>query len=268
MTISLRVAMVSGLGAAAAVAGTRSGQASAEWLTASTTYEAGKPVRTVVRLVMDRGWHAYWENPGEAGMKVAAKWELPPGWTAGKLEFPAPTKFVAGDLVGFGYTGTVDFPVTFTPSANASGPVTVRGGVSWLTCDDQACIPGDVKLELKLEAGPIALTDDVKAVETAAKKVPQSEPGAALVVKQTGKSLELVVTGSSLDLSRYDVFPATEAAIDPKVDVRFEKSGEAWKATVPLSEYATEPLPSLTLVLVGKGGETPQTLTWSVEKSH
>lgn len=259
--------MVSGLCAAAAVAGTRSGQASADWLTASDHYEAGKPVRTAVRLVVDSGWHAYWENPGEAGMKVSAKWELPAGWTVGKLEYPAPTRFNAGDLVGFGYAGTVDFPVTFTPPPDAKGPVTLKGAITWLTCDDQTCMPGDVKLELKLEAGPPTPTGDAKSVEAAGKSIPQPEPGAALTVKQAEKSLELSVTGP-LDLARYHVFPATESAIDPTVDIHFEKSGDGWKANVPLSEYATEPLKSLTLVFAGKKDEMPRTLTWSQEKSH
>ena len=58
---------------AVSVAAVRSGKAEADWISESATYESGKPVRTALRLVLDPGWHTYWENPGEGGMKISAK---------------------------------------------------------------------------------------------------------------------------------------------------------------------------------------------------
>ena len=88
-----------------ALAGVRSGKAEAEWRGVAAQYQAGKPLQTALRLVLDEGWHTYWENPGEGGMKISVTWKLPPGWVAGELEHPIPQHFAAGGLAGFGKNG-------------------------------------------------------------------------------------------------------------------------------------------------------------------
>lgn len=256
--------------AAASPSAVRSGQASAEWLSASSTYQPAQPLQTIVRIAVDKGWHTYWENPGEAGMKVAVEWELPPGWKAGKLEYPAPSRFIAGDLVGFGYAGTVDFPITFTAPADASGKITLHGEVSWLTCDDHACIPGKAKVELTLDAGPVASTPAAAAVAVAQTKISQRVEGASLAVKQSEKSLEFTVTTDPkkrFDPAACDVFVLTEAAVDPTAPIRFQKSGETWTAAAQVSEYASEPLQKLSLVFVLPSDQTQIELAWTMGKN-
>lgn len=85
------------------IAAVRSGKAEVDWLSVSATVAPGKPVQTALRLVVDPGWHTYWENPGEGGMGISVKWDLPAGWTAGALEHPVPQRFMTGELAGFGY---------------------------------------------------------------------------------------------------------------------------------------------------------------------
>jgi DsbC/DsbD-like thiol-disulfide interchange protein len=178
--IALTFALLSGL----ATAAVRSGKAEVDWLCASPTYQSGKPLQTAVRLVMDPGWHTYWENPGEAGMKISAKWELPDGWVAGELEHPVPLRFEVGGLVGFGYKGSVLFPVKFTPPAGFTGAAKLRGSLSWLTCDDDQCLPGKAALELTLDPGILVETPEAKLIREALAQVPQSG----------GKSLRLEVS--------------------------------------------------------------------------
>ena len=49
----------------------------------SSTCGADSQVKTGIRLVVDEGYHTYWLNPGDGGMKISVKWELPTGWSAG-----------------------------------------------------------------------------------------------------------------------------------------------------------------------------------------
>ena len=41
------------------------------------------------------------------------------------------------------------FPVTVTPPPDFEGSVKLRGKISWLTCNDEGCIPGDAEVFLE-----------------------------------------------------------------------------------------------------------------------
>jgi thiol:disulfide interchange protein DsbD len=262
---ALTFAFLCGLSAAAV----RSGKAEADWLRASSTYEPGKPVQTAVRMVLDPGWHTYWENPGEAGMEISATWELPDGWTAGDLEHPVPIRFEAGGLVGFGYKGTVLFPVKFIPPAGFTGVAKLRGKLSWLACNADQCLPGKAELEITLDSGAPAETPEAKPIREALAKVPQpGENPLRLVVLEKPDTLSLrlgIHPATPLNPEDFEVFPATPEAIDPSADIRFFQAGSAWTAEVAKSEYLTRPLETLTLVLAGKSGQPPISVNWKSE---
>ena len=248
-----------------AFAAVRSGKAEADWIGATKSYEAGKPVQTAVRLVVDAGWHTYWLNPGEGGMKISAVWELPAGWTAGELQHPLPKRFMTGELPGFGYEGTVVFPVTFTPPAGFTGPAKLKGKISWLTCSDQSCIPGNAKIELSLNAGPPAAAE-AELVAEALRKIPvPPASGVSLTVVGQPKSLRLTIVGLTDKPGDYEVFPATPQVVDSAARIEFKDDGGKWTAEVPKSEYAPKEIEELTLVLAGKASQTPLALTWKSE---
>ena len=72
--------------------------------------ESAKPGETIwagVEMKMAPGWHTYWRNGGDAGIPTSVTWTLPPGVSAGAIEWPVPEKSVtpAGDtpLYTYGY---------------------------------------------------------------------------------------------------------------------------------------------------------------------
>jgi thiol:disulfide interchange protein DsbD len=265
--MNLRIALTFAALCTLSAAAVRSGKAEADWISESVTCESGQPVWTALRLVLDPGWHTYWENPGEGGMKISAKWELPAGWTGGGIEHPVPVRFETGGLAGFGYEGTVLFPVRFTPPAGFTGVAKLRGKISWLTCNDDQCVPGEAELELSLRSGPAAETSEAKLIREALAKVPQPRES-RLEVTEKPDTLSLRMetpAGGSLDPGDYDVFPATPEIIDPSATLNFTRNGSQWTAEVPKSEYLSKPVRELTLVLAGKSGQPPISLKWKAE---
>lgn len=250
---------------ATSMAGVHSGKAEASWFAGSSTWQAGQPVVTVVRLAVDPHWHTYWENPGEGGMKISAKWELPDGWTAGPLGHPLPKRFLTGGLPGFGYEGTVLFPVKLTPPAGFKGEARLKAKFSWLTCNDSSCVPGDATLEITLPEGAPSPTPQAAEVTEALKKIPvPADDDATLTVARKADSLVLTVVarvGKDFDPSGGEAFPATPQAVDAASPIEFKKTGDHWSAEVRTSEYAPEAIPQLTLVFGGKSGN-PRSLTW------
>lgn len=253
---------------ASATEAVKSGHAAAELLAASSTYRAAEPVQVAIRLKVDPDWHTYWVNPGEGGMKLGVEWKLPEGWTAGPIGWPVPVRFMTGNLPGFGYHGEVVLPVTLTPPAGASGEAKIAVKLDWLTCSDEACVPGDAEVILTLKEGEPTPAGGAAAIEQARALVPQVLQGLILSVTDAGKDLvlDLKVPGDR-DSAKFAVFPATPQMVDAGAKIVFEKKGDSWTATVPKSEYLEGTAKELELVLSGGGLDHPAAVIWRAGES-
>jgi thiol:disulfide interchange protein DsbD len=111
----------------------------------------GSTVYVALVQNIDRGWHTYWKNPGDAGEAPAIAWRLPPGWRAGAIVWPAPKRLPVGPLMNYGYEGEVVLPVPIEVPADARAGETARIGadVQMLVCAD-VCVPQEAKLVLDL----------------------------------------------------------------------------------------------------------------------
>ena len=49
------------------------------------------------------GYHSYWKHPGIVGLATSVKWELPDGFVAGEIRWPAPQKVAMGPYPSQGY---------------------------------------------------------------------------------------------------------------------------------------------------------------------
>lgn len=241
-----------------------SGHASAELLVSSSTFQPSSPVQAAIRLKVDQGWHTYWINPGEGGMKLGAEWVLPEGWSAGPLGWPVPIRFKTGDLPGFGYVGELVIPVTLTPPASATKAATLAVKLDWLTCDDKACISGEAAPSVELKPGRVNATPSAPIIEKSRSLVPRPLDGSKLEVSDQGKSLLLSLTvPAGIDPARFASFPASAQVVDASAAIVFSKSEGKWTALVPKSEYLQGPPTALDLVLSGGGLAHPALLSWS-----
>jgi DsbC/DsbD-like thiol-disulfide interchange protein/cytochrome c biogenesis protein CcdA len=115
----------------------------------------GQPFRVALRQKMARGWHTYWRNPGDAGQPPELTLQLPEGWTAGELQFPAPHRIPFGPLVNFGYEDEAVFLMEVRPPVNLVVGQTQRieANADWLICE-RVCIPeeGRFTLDIPVEA--------------------------------------------------------------------------------------------------------------------
>ena len=119
----------------------------------------GQTVTVAVRLTLDRGWHTYWTNPGDAGLPLEVKWTLPSGVTAGALQFPTPHLTPQPPLMSYGYENEVLVltSVTVPSTATAGSSLHLAGAADWLACAD-VCLPatGPLSLDIPITAAPTA----------------------------------------------------------------------------------------------------------------
>ena len=172
-------------------------QVRASLVAAETTIQPGRPVTVALRLVHDAHWHTYWLNPG-TGLATNIKWTLPPGWTAGEIQWPAPTllKDRTGTVIGNGYDSDLLLPVTLTPPADLALGTTVelKASANWLMCDD-VCMPGKASVSLSLPVAATTAPDPTfgSRLTAAVAALPRADTAWKLSATRDAKNVTLTV---------------------------------------------------------------------------
>ena len=123
----------------------------------------GKSFTVALRLKMDKGWHTYWVNPGDAGYAPKITWTLPTGFTAGPIQWPTPQLISQPPLMSYGYEGEVWLLVDIMPLIADGWPVELKAHVNWLECSD-VCIPGKADLTLTIPRPELVSTPAISLV--------------------------------------------------------------------------------------------------------
>lgn len=118
-----------------------------------TAVRPGTRTTVAIRMTMDRGWHTYWTNAGDAGMPLTAKWTLPAGVTVSALKFPTPRLLPQPPLMSYGYEDElfVLADLDIAPSVVAGTPLRIQADIDWLICAE-VCFPASGTGDLSLRA--------------------------------------------------------------------------------------------------------------------
>ena len=176
------------------------GPVKAQHLTAEITslrpqIAAGGTLQAGLVLTLEDHWHVYWSNAGDSGEPPQITWTLPPGITAGPLQFPPPSRLPLGPLMDYGYETQVALPLELHAAPTMKpGKVHLDARVSWLVCAAQ-CLPGKAHMGLDLDVVPGPLPDPslVGALGAAIKSLPAPLP-ADMSVHAIGDAKSLGVT--------------------------------------------------------------------------
>jgi DsbC/DsbD-like thiol-disulfide interchange protein len=109
-----------------------------------------------VRMKIERGWHIYWENPGDSGLATRVDVRGPDGFELGPTRFPAPERHEQeGDIVTFVHHRELVLlrDVVAPETLAASAPVRFDIEGRWLACIE-ICLPGSKTMELTLPVAP------------------------------------------------------------------------------------------------------------------
>ncbi len=215
--------------AARAQAVVDSGHVQAQLIAQSATAPPGGTVYVALRQKIDRGWHTYWRNSGDAGEPTRIAWTLPAGWRAGDLVWATPQRLPLKTLMDYGYTGEVILPVPITVPASARPGQTVllKAAVSYLVCED-LCVPEDAVLSLAVKVAAGAPGPDLRwgrAVDRALAQAPKPA-GLKAVMARQGSVLRIAITGAALkgaDLKGAYFYPYAATVIAHAAPQRIER---------------------------------------------
>jgi thiol:disulfide interchange protein DsbD len=150
----------------------------AKMILSADTAKPGDTIWAGVDMKMEPAWHTYWKNPGAAGLATKIEWRLPPGVTAGEIQWPLPEKLPPIEVTTYGYENEVMLLVPLTLASNLpAGPLDLKANVSWLECKD-VCIPANQTVEATLNIGSETKTSaNAATIDSWKYKVPKPAKG-------------------------------------------------------------------------------------------
>lgn len=130
----------------------------------------GSDFNVVIELTPNPGWHAYWENPGDAGLKLSMDWTEQQGVEIDGLQFTTPHLIPFEEIVSYGYDGKVVVIAKARISDEfAQSNVTIGGSAFWLICSDALCVPQETEISFDLPIGEHVVDKRMSAVVEVAK---------------------------------------------------------------------------------------------------
>jgi DsbC/DsbD-like thiol-disulfide interchange protein len=218
-----------------------------QWITPGHTLYLG------LHFQLEKDWHIYWVNPGDSGEPPHVDWRLPPGITAGTIEWPTPHRLETPGIVDFGYENSVTLIVPMYPNANlATQPVKFGAALKLLVCSREMCIPGKAQLSLTLpvKAQPPLLDPRTADWFVATRKsLPVPMPGSWKVkVGETNDSFVLTADIGH-PITQAVFFPLAESQIANAAPQKLVRLAGGFQLALRKSDQLLKPISELKGVL-------------------
>lgn len=197
------------------------------------TLEAGKPFSVALRLEHPPGWHSYYRNSGGIEEGPSIRWSLPDGFSAGPIQWPAPT--VKDGLLGksFIYEGSPVFLVEIQtpPKLEPGTKVALKADAAWQICD-KSCINETQSFTLTLGVGSKAETEPSQAplFAEARAKLPQKISGTSQASSDGG---DIVLRLQSDAAAITDFIPDQAFIRSARDGGSITRDGSAWTIRLP-----------------------------------
>ena len=117
-----------------------------------------------IEMAMDKGWHTYWQNPGDSGGAFDVIWESPEGFIIENVSWPTPELIPYPPLMTYGYEDYVLFPFQVFRTADSNLGV-IKATINFLICAD-ICVPesASIEIDLSTEQPSSLIADAIKSV--------------------------------------------------------------------------------------------------------
>ena len=224
-----------------------------ELVSSVTSIQPGTPFRVGLHLKHPEGYHTYWKFPGIVGVPTSMAWQLPDGWKAEPIEWPAPERVFMFEIKAQGFHGDKVLPMSLTPPGDLKygSKITLKGKATWMCCG-RDCNPGfrELSLELSVSADPPKVDERwASAFDAAASAMATDCPDWRAQASINKDQLVLAITPESeaartqLTQIKEVTFFTEDGLIDPNKPTKLKVTPDRILLTQTLSEYAPKPLP-------------------------
>lgn len=243
-----------------------------EVIAQETTIQPGHPFTVALHMKMDKDWHLYWKNPGDAGAPPQVKWILPEGFTVVDTQWPTPHRFDIAGMIAFGYDDEVTLLSTIKApeSLDLNAPIEIGTELNYVICSSETCLPGNSEGKLTLSPGKDTPKNDPshEALFRNAKKNLPLPPAEATAIRKGG-GIEFVIQlpkGSPTDYKSAYFCPENPDVVDHRAEIKLVPSEQApdhYSMILKESETSTKESTPLKGVLVLDDGKSLN--GWNIE---
>lgn len=231
-------------------------------LSDAAAIEPGQPFTIALRMQHEPHWHSYWINAG-TGYPTSLAWTLPPGFTAGEIQWPTPhiVQDTAGKITGNGYNDENYLLVTITPPPTLApgADIKLSAVAEWLMCKD-VCMPGDARLDITFPVAAAGANNSgakwTAAITATRGKLPKLATDWIVTAARTDKTATLRLTpkpGNKHQPTDLHFF-ATDGYTDYSQSNTVTRENATWIITAPLDAAADKATAKLTGVLASANG--------------
>lgn len=99
---------------------------------------------------IEKDWHIYWKNAGDAGLPTKIEWETPKGIEIGDLHWPYPKRMPFAGMANFGYENEVVLLAKVKIAEDIDpDDYDIKAKIEWLVCKEK-CYPGKKEVEFSI----------------------------------------------------------------------------------------------------------------------
>ena len=213
----------------------------------------GGEVELALHMRTNPGWHGYWLNPGDAGLPMDVKWQLPPGFTAGPLRYPVPSRLTVADLMNYVYERDYAVLVRLKVPQGAGGTVRIRAEAHWLACTDKICVPeqGELSLDLPVGTG----TSNRAQFDAWRKALPRPLATLGHFAMAGGKLRVAIPLPASVEVDQPYLFPEADGIVDYDAKQSFSRSGDQLIAELARKDVSPSDFRGVVAIGDGRGLE-------------
>lgn len=247
--------------------------AQVELISQSSGAKAGTELMLGVHFVLESGWHIYWINPGDSGQPPVFKWQLPPGFSAGDIQWPRPERLQSSpQIVDYGYHDEVllmtPLRVAGTVSSGSSAQIAVDA--KWLICRE-VCLADHAQLHLSLPLGSGSQNlnaDTAPVFLNATNLLPKPLPAHWVATAESRKDVLVLNVRAGKPITKAEFFPLDAGQVDNAAPQRVEQSTHGAMIILKKSDQLMKPLAMLRGVLVLHGGDAYRVEAHMVAKNR
>ena len=207
---------------------------------------------------LDKGWHVYWQNPGDSGEPPRIEWKLPKRLLAGAVEWPRPIRLGTGTIVDYGYEDQVLLmaPVHVAPATSPISNATIAADVKYIVCRE-ICVPGKTSLSLTM---PLSAEQSVhvaewrRIFERTRTQLPKSAPSTWKISAVSDKDRFILTIRGSHD-HHVMFFPLEPSVIENVAPQKLVFTADGLEMSLQKSDQLLKPVSVLRGVIVAEGSE-------------
>jgi DsbC/DsbD-like thiol-disulfide interchange protein/cytochrome c biogenesis protein CcdA len=185
----------------------------------------GGEVELAIVMHTRKGWHGYWQNPGDAGLPMKMEWRLPRGASIGPLRYPVPERLTIAGLMNYVYEHDYAVLVRLKVPAGASGSLPLSADAQWLACTDEVCVPEHGSFSLNVPLGNGGATDRAR-FDRWRQLLPRPLAAPAHFALSGDKLRVAIPLPASVAVGKPYVFPLDNGPVDYAAPQSFRRSGD------------------------------------------